>query len=81
MSDIASLCTQVNTVASLSFQFKNLKKWGAIAPAFLFHCPCRAEMVKKYFRELLKVSDSGELHDIISEFVSVTMLLIIMCTS
>ena len=40
MSDIACLCTQVNTVAGLSFQFTNLIKWGAIAlPLPLFHCP------------------------------------------
>ena len=30
----------------------------------------RAEMVKKYFKELLKVGDRGELHDIISKFTS-----------
>ena len=32
MSDIACLCTQVNTMASLSSQFTNLKNWDTIAP-------------------------------------------------
>ena len=31
-------------------------------------CTSRDETVKKYFEELLKVSDRGEFHDIISEF-------------